>query len=66
MAVPVAIPARAAAVKCTQLFSRPLLNLSAMSRLPLPYVKKLIERAGTTPTSVGPRPLNKARSDSSR
>jgi hypothetical protein len=61
----VAIPARAAADKCIQLFSSPPLYLSAMIRLPLPYVKKLIARAGTTPTSVGPRPLNKARSDSS-
>ena len=59
------IPAKAEADKCTQLFSRPLLNSSKMIRLPLPYVKKLIERAGTTPTSVGPRPLNKARDDSS-
>ena len=64
--MPVATPARAAADRCTQLFSCPLLYLSAMSRLPLPYVKKLIERAGITPTRVGPRPLNKARNDSSR
>jgi len=64
----VTIPARAAADKCTQLFSRPSLNFSAMSRLPLPYVKKLIARPGTTAESVGPtsRPLNKARNDSSR
>ena len=61
-----AIPAREAADAYTQLFSCPSLNLSAMSRLPLPYAKKLIERDGTTPTSVGPRPLNKARIDSSR
>jgi hypothetical protein len=58
------IHASAAADKCTQLYSGPSFNLSAMSRLPLPYLKKLIARAGTTPTSVGPRPLNKARDDS--
>ena len=33
--------------------------------LPLPYVKKFIERAGMTPTRVGTRPLNNARGVSS-
>ena len=32
---------------------------------PFPYVKKFIDRAGTTPTRVGTRPLNNARGDSS-
>jgi hypothetical protein len=60
------IPAMSEADKCAQLFSRPTLNLSVMSRLPLPYMKKLIARTGTTPTSVDPRPLNKASDDSSQ
>lgn len=57
-------PARAAAERCTYEFSRPSLKVVAMICLPLPYVKKLIERAGMTPTRVGPRPMKRARGDS--
>lgn len=66
VAVPVIMPAFAAATRCTQVFSSPWLKLFAMICLPLPYAKKLMERAGITPTSVGPRPLKRARGDSSR
>ena len=62
--VPVTIPANVAAVRCTYEFSSPWLKVFAMTCLPLPYVKKLIERAGIAPTSVGPRPLKRARGDS--
>ena len=66
VAVPVIIPAFAAANKCTQVASFPLLRFLAMICFPLPYAKKFIERAGTTPTRVGPSPLKRARGDSSR
>lgn len=60
VAVAVTMPAVAAAQRWTTGVSLPPLKWSAMSSLPLPYVKKLIDRAGTTPTSVGPRPLKSA------
>ena len=66
VAVPVAMPATAAAARWTHEFSWPWLKVLAMTCLPLPYVKKLMDRAGTTPTSVGPSPLKSARGDSSR
>jgi hypothetical protein len=49
-----------AADKCTQLYSRPSLYLSAVSRLQLLYVKKL------SWNHTNPRPLNKASDDYSR
>ena len=60
VAVPVTIPANAAAERCTQEFSIPPLNRLEIISFPLPYVKKLMERAGMTPTKVGPRPLKRA------
>lgn len=58
--VEVATPAKAAAPRWTAAFSRPSLSWLAIICFPLPYVKKLILRAGITPTRVGPKPLNKA------
>ena len=60
VALPVTIPAKAAAERCTYAFSRPSLNVFAMICLPFPYVKKFMDRAGMTPTSVGPSPLKSA------
>jgi len=48
----VAMPAMAAAQSCTYGFSCPPLNRSAMIYFPFPYVKKFIDRAGTTSTRV--------------
>lgn len=42
VAVPVTRPAMAAALRCTQVVSTPLLKVLAMIRLPLPYVAKFI------------------------
>lgn len=66
VAVPVTIPAEVAAPRWTHQASWPLLNQLLISRLPLPYTKKLMERAGTTATRFGPRPLNRARAPSTR
>ena len=66
VAVPVIMPAFAAAHMCTQAASRPWFRLSRIIRLPLPYAQKLIARAGATPVRVGPRPLKSARHPSVR
>jgi len=46
--------------------SRPSVSHREYSRLPVPYDAQLIERAGMTPTSVGPRPRNSASGPSVR